>query len=74
MAIGTSQSKHIIYTHSFSSPIGTLHAAVDKLGRVISLGFTPIPRIPPGIELEENSLWRFDWTEQDSKRQSGVDS
>jgi len=54
MAIGTSQSKHIIYTHSFSSPIGTLHAAVDKLGRVISLGFTPIPRIPPGIELEEN--------------------
>ncbi len=54
MAIGASQSRQIIYTHSFSSPIGTLYAAVDRLGRVLNLGFTPISRAPAGVELEVN--------------------
>ncbi len=54
MAIGASQSRQVIYTHSFPSPIGTLHAAVDRLGRVLGLGFMPISRTPAGVELEEN--------------------
>ncbi|MEE8440458.1 MAG: methylated-DNA--[protein]-cysteine S-methyltransferase [Spirochaetia bacterium] len=54
MALEASQSRQIIYTHSFISPVGTLHAAVDRLGHVLNLGFNPISRIPAGVELEEN--------------------
>jgi methylated-DNA-[protein]-cysteine S-methyltransferase len=54
LGVNTSQSEQTIYTHSFSSPVGTLHAAVDKLGRIFSLGFRPINRFPANLEVEEN--------------------
>lgn len=41
------------YTHSFASPIGTLYGAVDKLGRVMFLGFRP-PGKKPHLDLSEN--------------------
>lgn len=54
MAVATDSSRPVIYTHSFSSPVGTLHATVDKLGHVLSLGFNPVS-VPPGsVEFEEN--------------------
>jgi len=39
MASVASHLPEIIYTHSFESPIGTLHAGVDRHGRVLYLGF-----------------------------------
>jgi methylated-DNA-[protein]-cysteine S-methyltransferase len=41
------------YTHAFASPLGTLHGVVDKLGRVMSLGFRP-PQEDPDFDLREN--------------------
>lgn len=54
MGVTTSHSDETIYTHSFSSPVGILHAAVDKLGWVFNLGFNQISRFPVGLEVEEN--------------------
>jgi methylated-DNA-[protein]-cysteine S-methyltransferase len=54
LGVTTNQSDLTIYTHSFSSPVGTLHAAVDKLGRVFSLGFRLTHRLPVNLEAEEN--------------------
>jgi len=54
MAVEKDPTGQIIYTHSFSSPVGVLHAAVDRRGRVLNLGFSPISRAPAGTELEVN--------------------
>jgi methylated-DNA-[protein]-cysteine S-methyltransferase len=55
MANIATRSRNLIYTHSFGSPVGMLHAAVDKLGRVIYLGFHPRQRCDSDeIEMEEN--------------------
>jgi methylated-DNA-[protein]-cysteine S-methyltransferase len=47
-------TRKMVYTHSFSTPIGTLHAAVDKDGRVFYLGFRPPNRLPSEIDMHEN--------------------
>lgn len=54
MAIGGSQSGNTIYTHAFLTPIGELHAAVNRAGCVLHLGFSPVDRIPEEMHLEEN--------------------
>jgi methylated-DNA-[protein]-cysteine S-methyltransferase len=53
MELTTVQSRVIGFTHSFESPVGTLHCAVDKVGRIIFLGFRP-PRSNDALELREN--------------------
>ncbi|TVR87036.1 MAG: methylated-DNA--[protein]-cysteine S-methyltransferase [Spirochaetaceae bacterium] len=35
--------EELLYTHTYPSPIGPLHLAVNKIGRVIRIGFTPLP-------------------------------
>jgi methylated-DNA-[protein]-cysteine S-methyltransferase len=42
------------YTHSFSSPVGTLYGAVDKIGRVLYLGFYEPEHLRTTFELVEN--------------------
>ena len=54
MAVLTTQSRNIIYTHSFTSPVGTLHTAVDKYGRVLHLGFAPATQFPAESDVQEN--------------------
>jgi methylated-DNA-[protein]-cysteine S-methyltransferase len=53
MAVGSGLPE-TIYTHSFSSPVGLLHAAVDRRGRVVHLGFRPLAAASVDSELEEN--------------------
>lgn len=48
------QDGKVVYTHSFASPVGMLHAAVDRRGRVFYLGFRPLPALPPEVEIREN--------------------
>lgn len=54
MALVTTQRRNVVYTHSFASPIGRLHAAVDKHGRVLFLGFRPLPSPSDEIDIREN--------------------
>lgn len=35
--------EEILYTHTYRSPLGPLHLAVNKIGKVIRIGFTPLP-------------------------------
>ena len=44
----------MVYTHSFSSPVGILHAAVDKDGRVYFLGFRHPMRLHADLDVREN--------------------
>ncbi len=54
MALVTTLTRNVVYTHSFASPVGTLHAAVDRHGRVISLGFIPPHHLPADARVQEN--------------------
>jgi methylated-DNA-[protein]-cysteine S-methyltransferase len=54
MAVVNTQTRNIVYTHAFQSPVGTLHTAVDRYGRVLHLGFEPPHRLGPEFELREN--------------------
>lgn len=55
MALVTTKTRNVVYTHSFASPVGHLHAAVDRYGRVFFLGFRPpTKRIPPEMDVREN--------------------
>ena len=47
-------TRKVVYTHSFSTPIGVLHAAVDKDGRVFSVGFRSPTRLPEDVDVREN--------------------
>lgn len=51
--MGTPRPRNTAYTHDFPSPIATLHLAVDKRGRVLSVSFEET-RLPEGWEAEEN--------------------
>ena len=46
--------RNVAYTHSFASPVGTLHAAVDKLGRVMFLSYGEYDMLPTGWTRQEN--------------------
>ena len=54
MALVTTRIRNVVYTHSFPSPVGTLHAAVDKLGRVVYLGFRAPTDLPDDFTVIEN--------------------
>jgi methylated-DNA-[protein]-cysteine S-methyltransferase len=54
MALVTTHTRNVVYTHSFASPVGRLFAAVDRHGRVISLGFNPLQQLPTDAEIQEN--------------------
>jgi methylated-DNA-[protein]-cysteine S-methyltransferase len=54
MALVMTHTRNVVYTHSFSSPAGVLHAAVDKSGRVLYLGFRPPLRFPAELDVREN--------------------
>mgnify|MGYP006303069819 CR=1 FL=1 len=54
MALVTTNTRNVVYTHSFASPVGQLHAAVDRYGRVLYLGLRPAGRVPDGLEIREN--------------------
>lgn len=54
MAPVTTHTRNVVYTHSFGSPVGPLHAAVDRYGRVLYLGFRPAARFADGFEIREN--------------------
>lgn len=41
------------YTHTFDSPVGRLYGVVDKVGRIMFLGFRP-PSGDGGVDLREN--------------------
>jgi methylated-DNA-[protein]-cysteine S-methyltransferase len=47
MALVTIAPRNVVYTHSFTSPVGTLHCAVDREGRALYLGLRA-PRGFPG--------------------------
>lgn len=53
MELTTVRNRVVGYTHSFDSPVGTLHGVVDKVGRVMFLGFRP-PAADGRLELREN--------------------
>ena len=42
------------YTHTFVSPVGELYGAVDKIGRVLYLGFYEPAHLTAGYDLVEN--------------------
>jgi len=50
----TDRAPNLAYTHSFSSPVGVLHAAVDKLGRVVCVGFGTEIALPGRMIGQEN--------------------
>ena len=54
MAVTEESSRHIVYTHSFATPIGTLHSAVDRKGSVLGLSFGPVRGFPAGTAVEVN--------------------
>ncbi|MFW5788656.1 MAG: methylated-DNA--[protein]-cysteine S-methyltransferase [Spirochaetota bacterium] len=54
MALVTTHTRNVVYTHSFASPVGPLHAAVDRYGRVLYLGFRPAERLADELEVREN--------------------
>jgi methylated-DNA-[protein]-cysteine S-methyltransferase len=54
MASVTLHIRNVVYTHSFASPVGRLHAAVDKLGKVFYLGFRPPLQLPEDVTVREN--------------------
>lgn len=54
MALVTSRTRNVVYTHSFESPVGTLHAAVDKHGHVLYLGFNPPQHLGEDAVVSEN--------------------
>ncbi|MFP4113995.1 MAG: methylated-DNA--[protein]-cysteine S-methyltransferase [Spirochaetota bacterium] len=54
MALVTTGNRNVVYTHSFESPVGTLHAAVDKAGRILYLGFRRPQRFPSDLDVREN--------------------
>jgi len=35
--------QEILYTHTYPSPLGPLHLAVNTMGKIIRIGFTPLP-------------------------------
>lgn len=51
---GTIALVEYLYTHTYSSPIGPLHAAVDRNGTVHSVSFTDIRSGLPADGWEEN--------------------
>lgn len=55
----TAQTRDVAYTHSFSSPVGLLHAAVDRVGRVLFLSYREYANLPTG------------WTQQTNKYACG---
>lgn len=54
MALTSDSSRTTLYTHSLGTPIGQLHAAVDRAGRVIYLGHVPFSGAHPDVRIEEN--------------------
>lgn len=54
MALVTTRTRNVVYTHSFPSPLGTLFAAVDRYGRVLYLGYQRPQRLPVGVDVREN--------------------
>lgn len=48
------QTETRVYTHVYPSPIGDLNLAVDKSGRVLSIGLGRAPLWGPGYVVEEN--------------------
>lgn len=43
-----------LYTHTYPSPIGDIHIAVDRTGRVFRLSFLELRGLVEGYTLEEN--------------------
>jgi len=54
MASVAAHPPETIYTHSFDTPIGTLHTGVDRNGRVLYLGFKKLLGRYFDAECEEN--------------------
>ena len=54
MALTSGEAHSTVYSHIFPSPVGDLHAIVDRAGRVVYLGFSPPEHIPDGTRVEEN--------------------
>lgn len=54
MTQGSPKSGSVVFTHEFPTPIGALHAVVDKAGRVLYLGFRPSAILPTDTTTEEN--------------------
>ena len=50
----TTVQRRIGYLHSFASPVGRLWGIVDKVGRVVWLGFGHPTRVPENLDLHEN--------------------
>ena len=43
-----------LYTHTYQSPIGDIHIAVDRSGRVFRLSYLPVDGLGVSYDLEEN--------------------
>jgi len=54
MALVTTRMRNVVYTHSFRSPVGMLHGAVDRFGKVLYLGLRPSSAFPPDLRVYEN--------------------
>ena len=51
--VGMHKSKETVYSHTYDSPIGRLHLAVDRRGAVMNVSFVP-PRLGKEFIIEEN--------------------
>lgn len=54
MAVVTVGIKNVVYTHSFDTPVGTLHCCVDKQGRVLYVGYVAAPLSSSEVTVSEN--------------------
>lgn len=54
MAAVTAGINNVVYTHAFESSVGTLHCGVDKLGRVLYVGYAPLPPRSLDLPVQEN--------------------
>ena len=44
----------VVYTHTYSSPVGPLYLALDRWGRVLGISFVSRPDLGGGVKYEEN--------------------
>lgn len=54
MTADSPKTGSVVFTHAFPTPIGMLHAVVDKAGRVLHLGFRSLTVLPADTTTEEN--------------------
>jgi methylated-DNA-[protein]-cysteine S-methyltransferase len=54
MELKTGKPEDTVYTHSFAAPVGTIHVAVDRIGRAVYVGYTPLRTSPGRVATEEN--------------------